>query len=523
MKKIKVLDTTLRDGAQMEGISFSLSDKLKLINQLDRLGVDYIEAGNPASNPKDQEFFEKMKDYKFTHAKLAAFGSTRRRDILPQDDSNVISLLAANTPVVVIFGKSWDFHVTDIIKTSLEENLNMVESTVAFFKEKGKEVIFDAEHFFDGYVNNPKYAAEVLLAATRGGADCIALCDTNGGMFPQEIARITKEVINITPVEIGIHTHNDSGMAVANTIESVIAGACHVQGTLTGIGERCGNANLSTIIANLQLKADYSLVPEDSMIELTPICRTVAEIQNMSLGNMPFVGQRAFTHKAGMHIDGVLKNSRSFEHVEPNRIGNERRFLLSEVAGKSALVEKVRSIIPNIKKDSPELDVILKMLKEQEHKGYQFEGAEGSFEIMVYKAIGTYKQFFDLEQFKIIGEQLSRDGLVTSLAMIKILVEGIEEITAAEGNGPVNALDNALRKALYVFYPTISQMHLTDYKVRVLDAKTATGAKVRVLIESTDGTDYWTTVGVSTDIIEASWIALVDSVEYKLLKDMKEE
>lgn len=524
MSKVFVFDSTLRDGAQAEGISFSVQDKLKIVKALDELGINYIEAGNPGSNPKDLEFFEEVKKIELTNAKLVAFGSTRRRGISVEEDANVQSLLTADTPAIAIFGKTWDFHVTDIIKTTLEENLKMIRDTIGFLKDYNKEVIFDAEHFFDGYKSNPEYAIKALEAAVEGGADCLCLCETNGGAFPDEVYEITKKICEKFNVPIGIHTHDDTGQAVANSIMAIKAGAVHVQGTLIGFGERCGNANLSTIIGNLQLKLGYECIPVENMSKLTSISRRIAEIANISLrDNMPYVGKSAFAHKAGMHIDGVNKASESFEHVLPHSVGNERRILMSEVAGRSTILEKIQRINGEIQKDHPVTQAIINKIKELEHQGYQFEGAEGTFELLVRKELGKYKPFFDLENFKIIGEQPAVDISVGSSAMVKIIVEGQQEITAAEGEGPVNALDKALRKALERFYPALKEVHLMDYKVRVLDTRSATAAKVRVLIESTDGEDFWTTVGVSTDIIEASWIALVDSIEYKLIKDIEKK
>jgi len=522
-RKVDILDSTLRDGAQAEGISFSVEDKLKIVRTLDDLGVAYIEAGNPGSNPKDIEFFERMRHVKLKNAKLAAFGSTRRRDITVEEDSNVQSLLSAGTPVIVIFGKSWDFHVTDVIRTTLEENLNMIRETVAFFKKKKKEVIFDAEHFYDGYKSNPDYAMKALQAAVEGGADCLVLCDTNGGSFPGEVYEITKKVTETFKTRIGIHTHNDAGMAVANSIMAVEAGASHVQGTYLGFGERCGNANLSTIIPNLQLKKGIICIPQDNMHKLTHAARKIAEISNITMNERdPYVGNSAFAHKGGMHIDGVTKATRSFEHVDPDLVGNKRRFLMSEVAGRRTILDKIREICPSVTKESKEAEAVVNKLKELEHQGYQFEGAESSFELVIRKQLGKYQPFFELESFKLITEQPVKSGPSAS-ALIKVMVDGKSEITAAEGNGPVHALDRALRKALEVFYPELSSVHLTDFKVRVIDSESATAAKVRVLIESTDGETVWTTVGVSTDIIEASWIALVDSIEYKLIKDLEKK
>jgi 2-isopropylmalate synthase len=520
VKKVDIFDSTLRDGAQAEGISFSVEDKLKMAKALDDLGIAYIEAGNPGSNPKDMEFFEKMRTVKLKSAKLTAFGSTRRCDTKVEEDKNVQSLLSANTPAVSIFGKCWDFHVTDILKTTLDENLRMISETVAFFKEKGKEVIFDAEHFFDGYKTNPGYAMKAIEAAAAGGADCLVLCDTNGGSFPSEVFEIVKTVKKAFAAKIGIHAHNDCGMAAANSIMAVEAGAEHVQGTYTGFGERCGNASLSTIIPNLQLKRKIACIPDDRLKNLTITQRRVSEIANITLNERdPYVGNCAFAHKGGMHIDGVSKASKSFEHIDPKLVGNKRRFLMSEVSGRKTILEKIQEINPLITKDSKEAVAIIKRMKELEHQGYQFEGAESTFELVIRKQLGKYKPFFELETFKLMTEQPSNGH--SASALIKVKVDGKSEITAAEGDGPVHALDCALRKALEVFYPELNHVHLTDFKVRVIDSNSATAAKVRVLIESTDNESVWTTVGVSTDIIEASWIALVDSIEYKLIKELE--
>ncbi|NLK73467.1 MAG: citramalate synthase, partial [Clostridiales bacterium] len=382
---------------------------------------------------------------------------------------------------------------------------------------------FDAEHFFDGYFANPVYAVETLKAAVHGGASCLVLCDTNGGTFPQDIYNITKEIVNTFKIEIGIHCHNDCGMAVANSIMAVNAGARHVQGTFLGFGERCGNANLSTLIANLQLKKGYVCIDESMMSQLTETAKYIAEITNIKLeSGMPYVGENAFAHKGGMHIDGVIKASHSFEHIEPEKVGNSRAFLMSEVAGKNTIIQKIQKIVPNITKDSLEAKELIERLKDLEHEGYQFEAAETSFEMIIRKHLGKYKPFFTIKYYRIIEEEPVIHNNYSASAVVKISVEGIEEMTASEGNGPVNALDKALRKALEVFYPNLKEMYLSDFKVRVLDAKSATAAKVRVLIESTDGKDSWTTIGVSTNIIEASMIALVDSIEYKLIKDAEE-
>lgn len=524
VKNVTIFDSTLRDGAQAEGVSFSVEDKIKIVKAIDELGIGYVEAGNPGSNPKDLDFFEKIKSVELKNTKVAAFGSTRRRGISPSDDGNVQALLGAGVDTVAIFGKSWDFHVTDIINATLQENIEMIYDTILYLKEKGKEVVYDAEHFYDGYKNNAEYAMKTLDAAVQAGADCLCLCDTNGGTFPDEIYEITKAVVNKFDITVGIHAHNDCGMAAANTIMAVKAGARHVQGTMTGFGERCGNTNLSTVIPNLQVKLDYKCIPDENMRKLTHIAREVSEIANLKLNDRePFVGKTAFAHKGGMHVDGVSKNSKSFEHIDPAVVGNERKFLTSEVAGRTTILSMVQRIAPDIEKNSPETTRIIERLKELEYEGYQFEGAEGGFELVIRKELGKYKPFFELETFKIIGEHPAVSDNQTATAMIKVCVDGKKEITAAEGEGPVNALDKALRKALEVFYPNLSDVHLTDYKVRVLDSNSATASKVRVLIESSDGNTSWTTVGVSKDIIEASWIALVDSIEYKLIKDIEKK
>ncbi|MFO7295437.1 MAG: citramalate synthase [Clostridia bacterium] len=516
-----IYDSTLRDGAQAEGISFTVGDKLKIAKKLDEFGVDYIEAGNPGSNPKDVEFFEKVKEIEFTHAKLVAFGSTRRAGIPPEDDVNLAALLRSGTAVVAIFGKSWDFHVTDVIRTTLDENLNMIYDSIAYMKQNGKEVVFDAEHFFDGYKANPDYALKTLEIAAQAGADWLVLCDTNGGSFPSEIAEIVKVVVGkFSSIPIGIHCHNDSGMAVANSIMAVEQGAVQVQGTFNGYGERCGNANLCTIIPNLQLKRNYYCVPPHSIAGLVNVSRYISEMANMAPNERdPYVGNCAFAHKGGMHVDAILKNPASFEHIPPESVGNERRILMSEVAGRSAILGKIQKVAPWVTKSSPEVQRLIDELKRLEHEGYQFEGAESSFELLVRRALGKDHKFFEVKDFRVLCEE-PWQGDYSASAIIKVKVDGIEEVTAAEGDGPVNALDKALRKALEVFYPQLKKMRLTDYKVRVLDTSKATAAKVRVHIESTDGEKVWGTVGVSTNIIEASWNALVDSIEYFLYNEM---
>jgi 2-isopropylmalate synthase len=520
MKTLEIFDTTLRDGAQTEGISFSLSDKLSIARTLDEFGIRYVEGGNPGSNPKDMEFFKSVDSKSFKNATLVAFGSTKRKGIAVEEDENVISLLEANTPSVAIFGKAWDLHVSEILRTTLKENLDCVEETVRFFKDKGKEVIFDAEHFFDGYKDSPEYAVEVLKAAESGGADVLVLCDTNGGVLPTQVYGAVKSVCEHFPdMRIGIHCHNDTGCAVANSIIAVEAGACHVQGTFAGIGERCGNADLSVIIPNLQIKDGYLCI-ENGLEKLSETVIRISEISNLSVpSNKPYVGESAFAHKGGMHIDGVDKLSRSFEHIDPSLVGNSRRFLLSEVSGRKAVLLKVRKFEPELTKDSPETKIILDTLKELEYEGYQFEAAEASFELLVKKITGKFKPHFELNMYKATSENPAPAGELNSIAMVKIMVDGNAETTASPGNGPVNALDLALRKALSVFYPQLSDVQLIDYKVRVLETDQTTESRVRVLIESTDKNSSWATVGVSTDIIEASFIALVDSLEYKLYKE----
>jgi 2-isopropylmalate synthase len=523
-KKIDILDSTLRDGAQGEGISFSVQDKIHVVQALDDLGVLYIEAGNPGSNPKDMEFFQEMKKIPLSHARLCAFGSTRRKDISCAEDLNLQSLLAAETHDVVVFGKSWTFHVTEIIKTTLDENLAMIRDTCEYLTKNGCNVIYDAEHFFTGYAADREYAMKTIQAALDGGASVLNLCETKGGCLPDECRETVKAVVLQFGAEavIGIHTHDDSGLAVANSLMAVSAGARHVQGTLLGFGERTGNANLSTIIPDLQLKMGYTCLPEGKITSLTSTVKRVAEIANIAVNpQLPYVGVNAFAHKAGMHIDAVLKNPVAYEHVAPEAVGNSRVFLMSEVAGRSMIIEKIQKFDPAITKDSPVVVDIMKKMKELEFEGYQFEGADGSFELLVRKIIGKYQPFFKLHYYQTNGVNPRPEDGVCACAQIKVEVDGQIEVTAGEGDGPVNALDIALRKALERFYPAVSQIRLTDYKVRVLDGKSATASRVRVLIESTDGTDSWTTVGVSSDVMEASWLALVDSFEYKLIKDIE--
>ncbi len=518
MRKLYVFDSTLRDGAQGENVNFSVMDKINIVKALDDIGVSYIEAGNPFSNPKDEEFFEKAKELQLKNAKIVAFGSTRRVGADVAKDKSVQVMAEISVDHVAIFGKSWDLHVTEILKTTLEENLAMIADTVSYLKSKGKTVFFYAEHYFDGCKNNEKYAMEVIKAAETAGASYIILCDTNGGCFPDEIYRWTELACKTVSVPVGIHCHNDTDCAVANSISAVKAGAEQIHGTFIGIGERCGNTCLASLIADLQVKLGYNVIPEECVKKLTNCARYISDISNLTLPeNMPFVGKSAFAHKGGMHIDGVTKLPESFEHIPPETVGNRRQFLVSEVAGKSAILSKVKTFAPEITKESPVLGDIVNMLKLQEQKGYQYEAANASFELLVKKFLGKFKPYFHICYFKIISEQ---DASVDTpgCGVVKVKVGEHYEIAGDEGNGPVNALDKALRKALVKFYPDLESFRLIDYKVRVVDTTSATAAAVRVLIESTDGNDVWTTVGSSTDIINASVKALCDSIEYKLMK-----
>lgn len=518
MGPITIFDSTLRDGAQGTGIVFSLEDKLQAVRLLDQVGVQYVEAGNPGSNPKDEEFFHRVAELPLRYAKLVSFGSTRRKGIRPEEDSNLQAILKANTPCCSVFGKCWKFQVDTVLETTQEENLLMIEESCRFLKSHGREVIFDAEHFFDGWKDDRAYAWEALRAAVRGGADIVCLCDTNGGAFPQEVERVVKEVVGKLTVPVAVHFHEDCGMATANSIVAVQAGASQVQGTLLGFGERCGNANLSTIIPSLQLKLGVPCIPQEEIMHLTQRARELASIANLDLPAwMPYVGENAFAHKAGMHAAGVLKSPRSFEQVDPYLVGNTRRFPASEMSGRAVVLEKIKEVFPDVRVDSQEAKELLQELKELESRGYQFEGADASFQLLVRKRLMPFAPFFQLLYYHIYTDYSDGQDKGAS-ATVKVRVGGEIQLMAAEGNGPVNALDQALRKALEIFYPILSQVKLTDYKVRVLDSKSATAAGVRVLITSTDGEDTFTTVGVSGDVVAASWKALEDSMEYLLLK-----
>ncbi|MDR0563196.1 MAG: citramalate synthase [Spirochaetaceae bacterium] len=515
---IEILDTTLRDGAQGEGISFSVQDKLAAVRALDELGISWIEAGNPGSNPKDMEFFRLAGSLSLKRARLCAFGSTRKKGITPGEDPFLKTLLDASTEGAVIFGKSWDLHVTEVLGVSLEENLAMIAETVAFLKDRGRLVIYDAEHYFDGWTANPEYALKTLEAAFEAGADRIVLCDTNGGNFPDTIAEGVKAALPFGWV--GIHAHNDADMASACSIAAVRAGCRHLQGTLLGFGERCGNAALASIIPSLELKLNLRCLPPGNLERLTEASRKVAEIANvLASDNMPYIGAHAFSHKAGMHADGILKMRHSFEHIDPRLVGNDRHFLMSEIGGRAAIAERARKIDPSITKDHPVTEALATQLKTLEAEGWQFEGADGSFELLVRRELGKYKPLFKIDAYRVVSEHPGGDGISCCYAWAKVWVDGQQEIAAAEGQGPVNALDRALRKALNPFFYNfdLDKVRLSDYKVRVIDGKDATAAKVRVLIESTDGVHTWSTIGVSEDIIDASRAALVDSIEYKLI------
>ena len=519
MSKVKLYDTTLRDGSQGEGISYSVMDKIRIAQELDMLGIQYIEGGWPGSNPKDMEFYLKMTKTRLVNAQLVAFGSTRRPYTSAAQDSNLIALIKSQAKVVTIFGKTWDLHVTDVLKTTLDENLNMIKDTVEFLVSSGVAVFYDAEHFFDAYRANKEYSLKCLLTVQAAGAGAVVLCDTNGGTLTSEIQRVIREVRPQINIWLGIHCHNDADLAVANSIAAVEAGADMVQGTINGYGERCGNADLIPIIANLKLKLGIDCIGDDKLKELTKVSHFVSEISNMVQRNdQPYTGASAFAHKGGVHINAVMKNPKTYEHIEPLLVGNRRRILVSELAGKTGVLIMAKDLELDLSKEDPQTKKILKLVQKLEHEGYHFEAAEASFEILMKKALKKYKKFFELEGFRVVVEKKS-DKKINSEAIIKLKVKGIREHTAADGDGPINALDNALRKALKDFYPTLSKMHLSDFKVRVLDEKVGTAARVRVLIQSQDENETWNTIGVSENIIEASWQALVDSVEYKLLKD----
>ena len=518
VEKIKVYDTTLRDGMQAEGVSFSLEDKLAIARCLDELGVDYIEGGYAASNPKEAEFFIESAKLALKHSKIIAFGSTRRANRKVAKDESLTAILDCKTSAATLVGKTWDLHVTDVLGCSLEQNLKICAESVRYLKDHGLETIFDAEHFYDGYRKNPEYSVKVLQAAVDAGADIIVLCDTNGGSLPAEVYEITKAVCDrFASTAVGMHAHNDTDCATANTLAAVHAGVRHVQGTINGLGERAGNANLCTVIPNLALKMGFDLLSPEKIETLTEVSRFVFEIGNLTpVMNMPYVGASAFAHKAGLHVNALRKNKRTYEHISPALVGNERRFLISELNGKSNILAQLEK--SRITEDKKLARKILDRVQILEHEGYQFEAADASFELLVKKTMGTYKPFFELTKYHVNVEHRAEGGTVTE-ATVKLTVDGVTEHVVGEGDGPVNALDAALRKALEQFYPSIKDVRLIDYKVRVVNARAGTAARVRVIIESRDKDAIWGTVGVSENIIEASWQALVDSVEYKLQKD----
>jgi len=530
MEPTLLYDTTLRDGTQGENISFTADEKVKIALKLDDIGIHYIEGGWPGSNPKDLQFFDLAKRVKLKNARLVAFGSTRKPGILPGEDENLKALLASETPTVTIFGKSWDLHVEDVMNNSLEENIAMIRDSVKFLKKNGREVVYDAEHFFDGYKNNRDYALQTIDAAIEGGADFVVLCDTNGGSLPIEIESIVKGVQKFlaekgnansdnTPVKLGIHTHDDCGLAVANSITAVQAGAVMVQGTINGYGERCGNADLNSIMPILNLKMNRPCVSDENLRKLKTLSRYVSELANqVPVNNRPFVGKSAFAHKGGIHVSAIMKVPRAYEHMDPAIVGNQRRVLISDLSGKSNVEYKARELGVELGNNGYDSSKIVSEIKQLEQQGYQFDVAEGSFKILMEKFTDQFNPLFELEAFRVTIEK-DKDQPCSSQATVKITVGGKQEITAAEGYGPVSALDNALRKALDRFYPDLDTMSLVDFKVRVIDGSRGTAAKVRVFIESRDQDEIWSTVGVSEDIIEASWQALADSFQYKLANE----
>jgi 2-isopropylmalate synthase len=525
MAIIKIYDTTLRDGTQAEDISLMAGDKVRIARKLDEFGIHYIEGGWPGSNPKDMAFFKQIKKVSLKKAKVTAFGSTRKLENQPESDANLQAIIASGVKVATIFGKSWDFHVTNALNISLADNLMVIEDSLAYLKERMDEVIYDAEHFFDGFKHNHEYALETLKAAIRGGANCLVLCDTNGGTLPFELAEIIKQVkkeLKPAKPQLGIHVHNDSEVAVANSLMAVGSGVTHVQGTINGFGERCGNANLISIIPNLQLKMGHKVLQKENLQKLSSLSRYVDEIANKRHNNhQPFVGMSAFAHKGGIHVSAVQKDPLTYEHISPDWVGNRRRVLVSDLSGRSNIIYKAQEYNLDIG-DDEQTRKILERIKDLENRGFQFEGAEASFELLVKKTMGTYRPFFNLLGFRVIIEKFRRTRVPLSEATVMLRVDRHVEHTAAIGDGPVEALDKALRNALEKFYPVLKEIKLTDYKVRILSSDRGTKAVTRVLIETSDSNgNKWGTVGVSSNIIEASWQALVDSIEYKLIQDME--
>ena len=522
MKDVLIYDTTLRDGCQAEDISFTLEDKLRIAEKLEDLGVDYIEGGYPGSNQRDADFFKRVKKLKLKNSKIASFGTTRRPSAKPSQDASLKMLLDADTPVVTLVGKTWDLHVRDDLRISKKANLEINADSIAYMKRKVDEVIFDAEHFFDGFRCNPEYALECLEAAQEGGADWIVLCDTNGGRLPSDIREAVGRVRESVRTALGIHCHNDGELAVANTMAAVEMGARQVQGTINGFGERCGNLNLCSMIPNLQLKMGKNCIKPAQLKKLREVSHFFYELANIQPNKrQPFVGDSAFAHKGGLHVSGVLKNRETYEHIDPDFVGNRQRVLVSDLAGRSNVIYKGKEYGIDLNGQDEAVHEILRRTKDLEGQGYEFEAAEASFELLIQAALGKKKKNFSLVGFRVIDEKRKEGEPPLSEATIMVQVDGVMEHAAAMGNGPVNALDQALRRALTKFYPTLKQVELLDYKVRVLSSGEGTGASVRVLIESGDGQDRWGTVGVSHNVIEASWQALVDSIDYKLYKDSK--
>lgn len=519
--KVKIYDTTLRDGTQGEGVSFSVEDKLMIARKLDELGVDYIEGGWPGSNAKDAEFFERARSLSLRKARLAAFGSTCHPRNRAEDDPNLRALIEAETPVVTIFGKTWDFHVTKALGIALEENLELIAASVAYLKSRGREVIYDAEHFFDGFAANPLYAIETLRAAERGGADWIVLCDTNGGTLTSRLVKVIDEVKESIATPFGIHAHNDTDLAVANSIAAVEQGARQVQGTINGYGERCGNANLCSVIAALELKLGFETVGRESLTMLTQVSRYAAELANLPhRSDQPFVGASAFAHKGGIHVSAVMRDPATYEHVDPELTGNSRRVLVSDLSGKSNVLYKAAEMGVDVSASDASLRPVVNRIKELEHQGFQFEAAEASFRLLLEEAIGSFSPFFTLDSYEVSTRRDSNSGPASEATVKVRLGDEIKEATA-EGCGPVHALDCALRRALVASFPCLNELHLTDYKVRVLDVDKATAAKVRVLIRTRDDHETWSTVGVSDNILEASWQALFDAINHKLNKELR--
>lgn len=523
MSRVFLYDTTLRDGTQAEDVSFLVADKIKIAEKLDELGIDYIEGGWPGSNPKDIAFFKDVKKIVLKHTKVAAFGSTRRAKTTPAKDNNIQTLIQAEPDAVTIFGKTWDFHVREALRISLEENLELIYDSLAYLKENVPEVIYDAEHFFDGYKANPEYAIKTLEAAQQAGVDCIVLCDTNGGTLPYEVADIIKKIKKNIKTPLGIHAHNDSECAVANSLVAVENGAVHVQGTINGFGERCGNANLCSIIPALRLKMGRDCVSDEQLQSLRIASRYIYELANLVPNkHQPYVGNSAFAHKGGVHVSAIQRHPETYEHMRPEKVGNVTRVLVSDLSGRSNILAKAEQFNINLDSKDPVTLEILEDIKSLENQGFQFEGAEASFELLMRRALGELRNYFSVIGFRVIDTKRHEDDMPTSEATIQVKVGGRIEHTAAEGNGPVNALDHALRKALEQFYPQLKEMKLFDYKVRVLPAGKGTASVTRVLIESGDKTGRWGTVGVSDNIIDASYQALIDALQYKLMRDHAE-